>query len=89
MSKKRFGKILAAVVLAGAAVAGCAAYFTKYRDFQKSLDEDFNDFEDDANDSSEENKEKEETEQKKEHSAAIKREYVSIPLDTPEPSDLS
>ncbi len=85
MSKKHFGKFLTATVIAGAAIAGCVAYFTKYKDFRKSLDEDFNDFEDEAS-------ENDKTE-KPEQPVSIKREYVSIPLDTPEDapetSDLS
>lgn len=84
MAKNHFGKFLAAAVITGAAVAGCVAYFTKYRDFQKSLDEDFNDFEDNSDES------ENQTEEKAEPSPSpIKREYVSIPLDTPEASDLS
>lgn len=94
MSKKHFGKFLAAVVIAGAAAAGCIAYFTKYRDFQKSLDEDFNDFEDEV-----ENPDKpvepigEEDGARKtkktEEGQSVKREYVSIPLDTPETAETS
>lgn len=79
MSKKSFWKFLAAAVIIGAAVAGCIIYFSKYRDFRKSLDEDFNDFEDDADDSDSET----DTEEKEENAAPVKREYVSIPLDTP------
>lgn len=87
MAKKHFGKFLAATVVVGAAVAGCVAYFNKYRDFQKSLDEDFNDFEEDAEESGTEasdttNEVNEEP--KKAAVPPIKREYVSIPLDTPE-----
>ncbi len=78
MSKKHFGKFLTVTVIAGAAVAGCIAYFTKYRDFRKSLDEDFNDFEDEAS-------ENDKTE--KPEPVPIKREYVSIPLDTPEEAE--
>ena len=63
-----------------AAVAGCVAYFNKYRDFQKSLDEDFNDFEEETEASNTETT----NEEKEEPVSPVKREYVSIPLDTPE-----
>lgn len=79
MSKKQFGKFLATTALISAAVAGCVIYFTKYKDFQKSLDEDFNDFEEEPEASFEDedvpSKHKDET---------MKREYVSIPLEAPE-----
>lgn len=78
MSKKSFWKFLAAAVIIGTAVAGCILYFSKYRDFRKSLDEDFNDFEDDADDSDSK------TDTKENPDPPVKREYVSIPLDTPE-----
>ena len=71
MSKNHFGKFLAAAVITGAAVAGCVAYFTKYRDFQKSLDEDFNDFEDDSAESVKNNQTEEKTDNT---SSPIKRE---------------
>ena len=41
---KKAGKILALAAVAGAAAAGIS-YFTKYRSFNKELDEDFRDFE--------------------------------------------
>lgn len=84
MAKKHFGKFLAAAVITGAAV-GCVAYFTKYRDFQKSLDEDFNDFEEDG----EESGTKAGTAEQEKAVSPVKREYVSIPLDTPETSTIS
>jgi len=84
MSKKHFGKFLAAVVIVGAAAAGCIAYFTKYRDFQKSLDEDFNDFEDEVENPDEKKDGARKTDKTEESPSTVKREYVSIPLDTPE-----
>lgn len=94
MAKKHFGTFLAVTVVAGAAVAGCIAYFSKYRDFQKSLDEDFDDFEEDTEESgteaSSENAEtdrEENTDKTKESTASpVKREYVSIPLNNTEGS---
>ncbi len=45
MAKKAFGKLAALLTVAGAAAAGIS-YLTKYRSFNKELDEDFHDFED-------------------------------------------
>ena len=45
MAKKAFGKLAALLTIAGAAAAGIS-YLTKYRSFNKELDEDFHDFED-------------------------------------------
>lgn len=45
MAKKGFGKLMALATIAGAAAAGIS-YLTKYRSFNKELDEDFHDFED-------------------------------------------
>lgn len=76
MTKKNFWKILACCAIAGAAIAIGIAYFTKYRSFQKSLEEDFDDFEDDFD-------EEEPIFEKEDNQAEDnrKREYVSIPLD--------
>ena len=43
--QKAFGKLAALLTIAGAAAAGIS-YLTKYRSFNKELDEDFHDFED-------------------------------------------
>ena len=40
MAKKAFGKLAALLTIAGAAAAGIS-YLTKYRSFNKELDEDF------------------------------------------------
>ena len=45
MAKKAFGKLAALLTIAGAAAAGIS-YLTRYRSFNKELDEDFHDFED-------------------------------------------
>lgn len=79
MSKKQFGKFLATTALISATVVGCVVYLTKYKDFQKSLDDDFNDFEEDPEPSF---PNQEETASHKDET--VKREYVSIPLETPE-----
>lgn len=71
MSKKSFWKFIAITLIIAAAVAGCIIYFSKYKDFTKSLDEDFNDFEDENEDAED-----------ADAPSAIKREYVSIPLDS-------
>ena len=42
---KKFGKLMVLATIAGAAAAGIS-YLTKYRSFNKELDEDFHDFED-------------------------------------------
>lgn len=77
MSKKSFWKFIAIVLIIAAAVTGCIIYFSKYKDFTKSLDEDFDDFED-------EDTATEETEDDK--SSSVKREYVSIPFE-PTPAE--
>lgn len=77
MSKKSFGKILVCFAVIGACIAVGVAYFTKYRDFQKSLDDDFDDFEDDFSSQPEESS-------KEENESPVKREYVSIPLEPAE-----
>lgn len=83
MSKNKFGKVIACLLIIGAVAACVIVYLTKYRDFQKSLDEDFNDFEEDTD------SHKEEDEEEIISRASSKREYVSIPLDSvnhsPEP----
>lgn len=75
MSKKNFWKFLAVVVILAVAAAGCIIYFSKYKNFRKSLDEDFNDFEADTAGSDTPSE------------PAIKREYVSIPLDKPKKNE--
>lgn len=72
MSKKSFWKFVAIMLIIAAAVAGCIIYLSKYKDFTKSLDEDFNDFEDEEADTEESDVDQ---------SSSTKREYVSIPFE--------
>lgn len=76
MSKKNIWKFIAVLLIIGAAVTGCILYLSRYRDFTRSLDEDFDDFED------EEAEEADTTEAEDTDTASVsRRAYVSIPLE--------
>ena len=81
MSKKGFWKFVAVALVIAAAVAGCIYYLSRYKDFAKSLDEDFDDFEDTGADREPAEDKDTQDECEAAGDSSVKREYVSIPFE--------
>lgn len=75
MSKIKWSNILSATAILGAAVAGGMILYKKYKSYQETFNDDFDDFEDDFDDEDLDFKDED-------SSVSPKREYVPINLET-------